>query len=61
MSNNNDKGAALTIIELCSEIQELAEEHEKQTRKALNPNEMTQPWTLKKPTQKDTSTPTNTQ
>ena len=42
MSNNNDKGAALTITELCDEIQELADEHEKQTQKALNPNEMTQ-------------------
>ena len=38
MSNNDDKGAALTIKELCSEIQELAEEHEKQTQKALNPD-----------------------
>jgi len=33
--------AATNIMELCNEIQELAEEHEKQTRKALNPNEMT--------------------
>jgi len=40
MSNNN-QSAAVNIYELCNEIQELAEEHEKQTRKALNPDEMT--------------------
>ena len=37
---SNKTPAAVNIIELCDEIQELAEEHEKQTRKALNPNKV---------------------
>jgi len=40
MSNNNTP-VAVNIMELCNEIQELAKEHEKQTRKALNPEEVT--------------------
>ena len=46
----HDTKAATNIIELCEEIQELAEKHEKQTRKALNPGQAVKP--KKKPSRR---------